>query len=324
MRRTIASLALVILCITATLISVPASASTTPRNGRIVYDRGDPSNPGDTSVYTSRADGSRERLLVPHTCCAGWSPDGTQLALPGLTPDGRISTATVNADGSGYKSLPIHDPTLNIGCGPGSWSPDGRWLYCEAWDDTNPSRDGIYKMRASDGGGLRRITTNPIGGHDTPGSSSPDGRRIVFVRFDPDFNSVGLFTVRVNGTHEQQITSAGSLLNIGADWSPRDEIAFSRHVTPDARGSLWVVHPDGSGLREITIDGLACGGALADPSSIGCHQPRWSPDGRKLVFASNTQTSVDIYTAEANGHGLVKVTHGGGDDPDWGTQPAYS
>jgi hypothetical protein len=94
-------------------------------------------------------------------------------------------------------------------------------------------------------------------------------------------------------------------------------------VTPDVRGSIWVVHADGSGLHELHVQGLACGGSTSDPNGYGCHGIRWSPDGRKLIFAANSSAGGrNIYTANADGTGLVQVTHDGGDDdPGWGTHP---
>jgi Tol biopolymer transport system component len=301
-----------------------ASASPPGRNGQIAYDRGDPSSPGDTFVFTVNPDGSHASQLVPsHSCCPGWSPDGSKLAIPRLTDDGRVGTATVNADGSDYTPLPINDPTLNIGCGTGSWSPDARRLLCQAWDDSDPARNGLYTINATDGSGLTRITTPPPGLNDNPGSYSPNGKRIVFVRVDMGSGvGVGLFTARADGTRLHQLAAAGSLLNQTADWSPQgNEIVISRHVTSAVRGSIWVVHADGTGLREIHVNGLACGGALADPNSIGCHGPAWSPDGRQLVFVANSATSSDVYTINRDGSGLVQVTHDGGDDPDWGPHP---
>ena len=47
---------------------------------------------------------------------------------------------------------------------------------CEGWDDSNPARNGIYTVRASDGGGLTRVTTSPGGGHDVAGDYSGDDR----------------------------------------------------------------------------------------------------------------------------------------------------
>jgi Tol biopolymer transport system component len=101
---------------------------------------------------------------------------------------------------------------------------------------------------------LTRITANHVGGHDTPGSFSPDGTHIVFVRVDQDDNPVGLFTVRTTGSHLQQLHAAGTLINIGADWSAKNnEIVFSRHLTSAVRGSLCLIHPDGTGLHPLHI-----------------------------------------------------------------------
>jgi Tol biopolymer transport system component len=239
------------------------------------------------------------------------------------TQDGRIGAATINADGSGYTEFPIPDPTLNIGCSV--WSPSDTRLACEGWNDSNAAQNGIYTISPADGGGLARVTTNPTGGgHDIPGSYSPDGKRIVFVRFDQNGNSAGLFTVKTDGTDLRQLTPASMVLNIGADWSPQgNEIIFSRHVTSDVHGSLWVIHSDGTGLHKLTVQGLPCGGADADPNAVGCHAPRWSPDGNKIIFAASTPDSgLNIYTANADGSGVTEVSFDGYDDsPTWGTHP---
>jgi Tol biopolymer transport system component len=113
------------------------------------------------------------------------------------------------------------------------------------------------------------------------------------------------------------------IINIGVDWSPQgNEIIFSRHVTPDVLGSIWVVHANGTGLHEIHIGGLDCGASFSDPSGVGCHGARWSPDGTKIIFAavSPATGTRNIYTANADGTGLTQVTFDGNDDdPAWGT-----
>jgi Tol biopolymer transport system component len=304
-------------------LAAPAGASPRGTNGQITYDRTDPTT-WDQAVFTANPDGSSERLVVPASCCGDFSPDGSKLAVPYLTADGRVGPATVNADGTGYTPFPISDPTLNIGCGTGSWSPDGKRLACETWDDSNAARNGVYTISSADGSGLTRVTANPLGGHDIPGSYSPNGKRIVFLRFDANMNSAGMFVVKTNDGQLRQILPASMILNIGADWSPQgNEIVFSRHVTPDVFGSIWVVHANGTGLHEIHISGLNCGASFSDPNGVGCHGVRWSPDGKKIIFAAGTAaTGVNIYTANADGTGLTQVTFDGNDDdPAWGTHP---
>ncbi len=308
-----------------TAVAGAAQAKVPGLNGQIAYDRTDPVT-GDQAVYTANPDGSQVQQLVPLHCCPSWSHDGSKLAGPYLTDDGRIGTATVNADGSGYTPLPINDPTLNVGCAGGAWSPNDAQLACESWDDSNPARNGIYTLASSDGSNLTRLTNPGFGGDDQPGAYSPERKRLVFARFDQSGDSVGLFVIKTNGTHLRQITPPGTLIQSGndGDWSPQgNEIIFSRHVTANVRGSIWVVHADGSGLHEIHIQGLTCGGSIFKPTGFGCHEPHWSPDGKKIIFAANSPaTGVNIYTANADGSGLSQVTHDGDDDdPAWGTHP---
>jgi hypothetical protein len=111
---------------------------------------------------------------------------------------------------------------------------------------------------------------------------------------------------------------------VQADWSLQgNDIIVSFHVTPDVHGSLWVVHANGTGLHEIHIQGLDCGASYSDPNGFGCHGPRWSPGGKKIIFAANSPaTGTNIYTANADGTGLTQVTFdGASDDPAWGTHP---
>jgi len=52
----------------------------------------------------------------------------------------------------------------------------------------DPSLNGIYTIRAFDGGDLTRLTVSPyppqgdFGGGDIPGDYSPDGSQFVFMR----------------------------------------------------------------------------------------------------------------------------------------------
>jgi Tol biopolymer transport system component len=295
----------------------PGGASPTGTNGRVAYDRSDQF--GNQIVLTANPDGTQERTLVVNSCCPGWSHDGNTLTVPYLLDDGRVGTATVKADGSGYNPLPIDDPTLNVGCGV--WSPDDSQLACESWDNSNPARGGIYTMSPVDGSGLTRLTNPGFGGDDLPGAYSPNGKRLVFVRFDANGDSLGVFVIKTDGTDLRRITPPGTLIQPGntGDWSPQgNQIVFSRHVSADVRGSIWVVNSDGSGLHEINVQGLACGS-----SGFGCHAPHWSPDGTKIIFAGNSPlTGVNIYTANVDGSGLHQLTaDGSSDDPVWGTHP---
>jgi len=58
--------------------------------------------------------------------------------------------------------------------------------------------------------------------------------------------------------------------------------------------AIFVVNPDGTGLRNLTPDGA------------GESDPVWSPDGRKILFSK----SGDLYVMDAAGSGRVKLADG--------------
>jgi Tol biopolymer transport system component len=302
----------------AALFALPAGASAPGVNGQIVFSRFDPAA-GDTFTYTVNPDGSHVQQLfsahpsnTPH-----WSPDGSEVAI--FCCDDGMAAHFVNPDTGSFREVAPPDPTLETHCGF-SWSPDGQRLTCESFGVTDPSRTGVYSIRASDGGGLTRITSSPPGGDDVPGDYSPHGKRLVFVRLDEN-GPVGLFVTKLNGSGLRQITPPGMVVQFyGGSWSPTgNKILFAARTDPDHRLAVWIVRADGSGLHQVPIT-PSCGGAFSDARSISCLDPDWSPDGTKIAFTRVTQgTPSSLYTVNADGSGLSQVTNARGDSqPDWG------
>ena len=304
----------------AALFAIPAGARPPGVNGQIVFGRFDPTVFA-TFIYTVNPDGSHERQVLPNSLeCPHWSADGSRIVTCGFS-DGS-STVIINPDTGSFREVFSSDPTLFLACPLPS--PDGQRLACGQFDQpVDPSRNGIYSIRSSDGGGLLRITSNP-GAGDEPGDYSPNGKRLVFGRSDQNGDPVGLFVVNANGTGLKQITPTGTLLSSPGNWSPQGNlIVFSRHLTADVHSTLWVVHSDGSRLHEIQVQGVACGGANDDPNGIGCFDPHWSPDGTKILLGISSAEGNDDYTINADGSGLTQVTHDGDVEfaGDWGTHP---
>jgi Tol biopolymer transport system component len=307
------------------VFALPAAASPRGTNGQLAFGLFNPLL-GDTQVNVINPDGTGQRLVQPSTDTGEsprWFQDGIHVATGGAFDRPFGGSRIINVDDGTARDVGGQDPNLFNPCGIPS--PDGALLLCETFSEDG-SQNGIHTIRSSDGGGLAQITSNP-GGDDIPGDWSPNGKRIVFQRFDSNFNSEGLFVVNTNGTGLKQITPVGfEDLSSPGNWSPQgNEIVFSVHVTPDVHSSIWVVHADGSGLHEVNVQPTAdCGGLIADLSAQGCNQPVWSPDGTKIAFIRSFHNPDDgeINTVNVDGTGLFQVTHTPGvDGVDWGTHP---
>jgi TolB protein len=290
-----------------TLLAGTAQAETPGVNGRITFGRFN-HDIGDFDIFTANPDGSDMTEVLPGPAeCPRWSADGTQIQVC-VEDVGLVRPAIMDADGSDLSLVPVADPTLDLGCW--AWSGSGR-LACEAWDDTNPNRaPGVFVLRSSDGGGLHRVTTNTLGSHDIPGDFAPGNGRIVFGRgTDPDTESGTLYVVRTDGTGLHPITPKGFAEDNGS-WSPNGRwILFS-----STRAKLFVVHPDGTGMRRIPI-AHRHGPAYA-------FQPTWSPDGTRILadvfLASVGELHLDTMAADGTDLQVVEGTQGNDEFSDWG------
>ncbi len=58
---------------------------------------------------------------------------------------------------------------------------------------------------------------------------------------------------------------------------------------------------------------------LIHHSGSSSYRGRWSPDGESIVFASNRDGSSEIYSADADGGNVVRLTRdpGSANAPDW-------
>lgn len=328
MGRICRTVALIAVVAGMSITSFPAGAAVTPTNGRITFQRYDPTIcKGCTSTYTVNPDGTHQKLLLRSTGTPYWSPDGTEISvLADCNFGGPCSATLVDPDTGAVRTLPNPDPALyNEFFSCNRWSPDGKTLACDVVSDT-AGNTGLYTIRSSDGGGLTKLIScvDECGATDW----SPDGKSFLVSGPDPNGLPV-LFVVRVNGTGLRQVSPSGvrvDLENGVASWSPSgDQIVFGGNVDPDHRRSIFVVNTDGSGFHQVPITG--CGGAFSDRQSISCFEPGWSPDGSKITFVRSSVMfgTTAIYTANADGSGLLQVTHPshlGVGSPDWGAHPA--
>ena len=309
----------------------------------------------DGRVWIVRPDGSAERRLPPKRVDFGdlqWSPNAKRIAFTATRrglgngrSDQHDELFVMNADGSGVRRLTwtraAHTRVFHANP---SWSPDGRRIVFDRNDD---GPEGIYVINAS-GRGERPLIRGHKAGWLWPRNSalSPDGRKIaltdgnrVFVvkagggarprpvarvqggevselTWSPDGrrlavlpDNADLVVMRRDGSGLRNVTRKPAEWKIsGHAWSPDGQtIAVSIQERWREPYQIWLVNADGTGKRKLTT-------APRDSWS-----PDWSPDGKRIAFASQRDGNYEIYVMNADGSDQRRLTRDPADDyhPVW-------
>lgn len=176
-----------------------------------------------------------------------------------------------NADGTGERALSQpgsfdYDP---------SWSPRGDWIAFTS-ERTGPAE--LFRIHP-DGSGVEQLTDEPA--YNDQAAFSADGKHIVFVSTRAGGHA-NLWILDVATRKATPLTS-GDGGDFRPSWSPDGKwIAFSSDRgsdLPPAKGrwerlqiaDVYLIHPDGSGLRRLSEHGGFCG------------SPKWTPDSKSVV-----------------------------------------
>jgi dipeptidyl aminopeptidase/acylaminoacyl peptidase len=198
-----------------------------------------------------------------------WSPDGRWLAT---TIDGHV--CVVPSDGSG---LPQKITDFTAGAWSPAWMPDSHGLIVTV------ERHEVTKLLLTDRDGRwPRALTEDRKGDDTGARPSPDGRFVAFVHrpFD-DLNRLDLNLVEVETGHVRHLVGAPRQKSWSPRWSPDGRLIAYISQRPDFN-EVWLVRPDGTGLRRLTHLEMDVG------------EIAWSPDSRSLAATVNRGGAMDL------------------------------
>lgn len=254
---------------------------------------------------------TRELLRNPSFLWApAFSPDGRQIAFSRAETGGAWHIWVIPADGGPARqvssgSVPQIYPRF---------SRDARFLYYFTWQQ----KSRVWRAPLEGG---PAVAVTPEGFEDGYADISPDGKTLVFTRNQE--GSTRLFVMPAGGGEARQLADVAATV---PRWSPDGQwIAFS----PDRiyGGGIFLIRPDGSGLRRLTETGSwpvwwpdgqrigyltlgpdgsqqirvvrAAGGASAPLEAIrfdGSNYPfDISPDGRQLVTSNSVHFSSELW-----------------------------
>jgi Tol biopolymer transport system component len=314
----------------------------------------------NTDIYIKQVGSPEARRLTTAPLpdwAPSWSPDGRLIAFLRFTPPAGVRLHVVSPLGGADRKL-TDEPA---GFGRTSWSADSRWLATGATRAAvfNPAvaERGIRLVRVSDGethtitspsaptyhyfpafspdgprlayvtclslskchielldldgegmptGPARRLTRKPIslrsGGEGAP-AWARDGRSLVF----PAGGMLPrLWRVGTAGDQDPELIElAGHRVVSVAIAAHRDRLAFERDLGRQSIGRFVAGRPS---------DTLVA-------SSFGDNFPDYSPDGRRVAFASaRNGASSEIWLVEADGSNPTQLTRGPGlsqSSPRW-------
>ncbi|NIP18617.1 MAG: hypothetical protein GWM87_10990 [Xanthomonadales bacterium] len=218
-----------------------------------------------------------------------FSPDGARILFGAYVGEGDNNVFVMEPDGGGITQLtsgPGYD-------GHPHWSADGQRIVFNS-DRNTPDPDAgwsdrwhdIYSMRA-DGSDVQRHTWCEA--VCTYGSFSPDGQKVLYRKvirgaglnwaLQPIEKNSEVFVADPDGSNEVNLSDHPAFDGWPV-WSPDGQwIAFaSNRAGPELTGQVWLIRPDGSGLRQLTE---------GEWSHV---QPAWSADSRSIFAYQGRET----------------------------------
>lgn len=260
---------------------------------------------GNAHIYVSQGD--EERALTSGSSVntqPAWSADGSQLAFSSVR-NGQSAIYLINADGSNLRRL---NDSLLWQTAP-SWSPDGSAIAFLARDNSKAGVE-LHIVRLDDGAVTVVAADGAEKGPDAPVWSA-DSQQLVFLG-ENDQGKNDVWVTQRDGS---------GLKNISQSVSTRHKAHAA--ISPDGRFVVYVA--DMRGYLALFRTDLHSGESinLTAGKPAAYETPRWSADGRQLVFASSRDdpglTRMDIFLMNADGSAVTNLSRHPHEDfnPHW-------
>jgi len=153
-------------------------------------------------------------------------------------------------------------------------------------------RNQICIMNA-DGTGFKRLTTDDSKQHFYP-SLAPDGKSVVYSAF-LETGNYEIYELELADGRVNRLTNV-----YGVETAPE--------ISPDGKHITYAKFNDATGNFKIMI-AERDGRNVESISGVSGWDPTWSPDGKQILFASDSRGLVQIYRVKLDGTNLTAVTN---------------
>ncbi len=153
------------------------------------------------------------------------------------------------------------------------------------------SSDQICIINA-DGSGFRQLTSDNAR-HFYP-SMSPDGGSVLYSAFR-EKNVYEIYELSLTAGNTNRLTDRLGVSN-APEVSPNGEsIVFMRGNPNTQQNQIWVMDRNGENPANV-------------PQALGW-DPTWSPDGKSILFASDRDGGVQLFTVSLKGSAIKRITN---------------
>ncbi|MGH9835675.1 MAG: protein kinase domain-containing protein [Blastocatellia bacterium] len=320
-----------------------------------VWDGGKGNN---TDIYVKLIDAESPLRLTTNPAedtAPAWSPDGRHIAFirTGKNEKGIFIITALGGSERALYSLPTREADIVPGL---AWSPDGKLLAFSERGSRGREPNSIFLL-SPESREKTRLTSPPAGSlGDYSPAFSPDGKTVAFKRGGISLFEGQVYLVPITGgAPKRLIDETGSFRPSDLAWTVDGrELVFTMNRT--SREGLWRISVSGDTPEPIAVAGNDVyspaisrqGNRLAytqynrdtniwrfearrSPgrtdapaklivSTFQDHSPRFSPDGKRIVFRSTRSGSPEIWVCESDGSNPIKLTSFGGPNagsPSW-------